>query len=308
MKVAISGFYDEVSPSLDKQIALVKSLGESYICPRVVDGKNIADYTYEEFMRDVKPRLDKAGVKFSSIGSPIGKVGVEDEEGFKKQLKQLATLIKIAEAMECRYIRMFSFFIPSDKDPAEYRDVVMDKLKQFVALTEGTDVILLHENEKGIYGDRFERCLDIYHTLDTPKLKLIYDASNYIQVGCDPNEAYIATRNYTVYYHMKDCDKETKVEFPLGLGSTDYKAIFDDLEARGYNGFMTLEPHTGKYALLRKPLYFLPFLRKTKPEFYPAFRKIDQKLGYGICKRVTRKDMFVMQYNNLKKLISEAEK
>lgn len=308
MKVTISGFYDEVSTSLDKQIELAKELGESYICPRSVDGKNIADYTYEEFMATVKPRLDKAGIKFSSIGSPIGKVGVEDEEGFNKQLTQLATLIKIAEAMECKYIRMFSFFIPEGKDPKDYRDIVMDKLKKFVALTEGTDVVLLHENEKEIYGDTYERCLDIYHTLDTPKLKLIFDASNYIQVGCDPNEAYLATRNYTVYYHMKDCDKETRVEFPLGLGSTDYPAIFADLEARGYNGFMTLEPHTGKYAVGRKFMYFVPFASKLKPEFYTAFRKIDAKLGYGAFKRVTRKDMFVMQYKNLKKFISEAEK
>ena len=34
MKVSISGFYDEVSSNLDEQIALVRELGEKYICPR----------------------------------------------------------------------------------------------------------------------------------------------------------------------------------------------------------------------------------------------------------------------------------
>ena len=50
MKVTISGFYDEVSLKLDKQIALLNELGEKYMCPRMLDGKNIADYTLEEFV------------------------------------------------------------------------------------------------------------------------------------------------------------------------------------------------------------------------------------------------------------------
>ena len=116
MKVTISGFYDEVSTNLDTQIALLNELGEKYLCPRLVDGKNIADYTVEEFVEKVKPRLDKYDIKFSSIGSPIGKVNIDDEAGFEKQLKQLKELVKICEVMDCKYIRMFSFFMPKDSE------------------------------------------------------------------------------------------------------------------------------------------------------------------------------------------------
>ncbi len=306
MKVTISGFYDEVSTNLDTQIALLNELGEKYLCPRLVDGKNIADYTVEEFVEKVKPRLDKYDIKFSSIGSPIGKVNIDDEAGFEKQLKQLNELVKICEVMDCKYIRMFSFFMPKDSDPAKYRNAVLDKLQQFLKVVEGTSVILLHENEKEIYGDNYERCLDLYHTINHPQFKLIYDASNYIQVGCDPNVAYEAVKEYTVYYHMKDCDGETNVEMPLGLGDTDYKAIFKDLESRNYEGFMTMEPHTQKYALGRRVMGFLPFLKFVKPDFYKGFRKIDKKLGVSLFKKITPKDVFVMQYNNLKKFLEEA--
>ncbi|MDE7373639.1 MAG: hypothetical protein K2N18_06215 [Clostridia bacterium] len=108
-KIAISGFYDEINSNLSTQIATIKELGESYLCPRNLDGKNIADFTFEEFKENVYPVLSKEGIKFSSIGSPIGKVGIDDEEGFAKQKKQLAELVKIAQLMECKYIRIFSF-------------------------------------------------------------------------------------------------------------------------------------------------------------------------------------------------------
>lgn len=109
-KITISGFYDEVSGDLQEQIKLMHELGETYMCPRTINNKNIADFTFEEFKRDIYPVLQKEGIKFSSIGSPIGKVGIDDEEGFAKQKKQLAELVKIAQLMDCKYIRMFSFY------------------------------------------------------------------------------------------------------------------------------------------------------------------------------------------------------
>ena len=308
MKVTISGFYDEVSSNLDEQIALVRELGEKYICPRRIDGKNIADYTAEEFAKSVKPRLDAAGIGFSSIGSPIGKVKIDDEEGFARQLRQLKELAEIAKMMNCRYIRVFSFFVPQNGDAAACRDKVMEKMKKFVEVVEGTDIILLHENEKKIYGDTADRATDVYESVNSPHLKLCYDASNFIQVGENPNEAFEKLKDKVVYYHIKDCDKETRVEVPMGLGSTDYKKIFDELAELGYEGFMTLEPHTAKYAVARKYVYFIPFARYIVPNFYKAFKYIDEKLGNTNSSVVTRKDVFVLQYKNLKKFIEEAGK
>ena len=93
--VKISGFYDEVSSDLETQCKLVKELGETYMCPRKVNGRNIASYTAEEFQREVKPTLDKYGVKFSSIGSPIGKIRWDDDDAYESQLRQLEELVKI---------------------------------------------------------------------------------------------------------------------------------------------------------------------------------------------------------------------
>ena len=92
----------------------------------------------------------------------------------------------------------------------------------------------------------------------------------------------------------------------MGLGSTDYKKIFDELEEMDYEGFMTLEPHTAKYAIGRKYVYYIPFARYIVPNFYKAFKYIDEKLVISKSANITRKDVFVLQYKNLKKFIEEA--
>ena len=147
----ISGFADEISFSLDDQISTLKSLNQHFMCPRCIDNKSIADYTVEEFEQNVLPRLKAANISFSSLGSPIGKNDVYDDDAYSAQLTKLAELVKIAKLMDCKYIRTFSFFI-KDGDYDKAFPTVVERVKGFLKLVEGTDIILLHENEKEITG------------------------------------------------------------------------------------------------------------------------------------------------------------
>ena len=298
----ISGFYDEVSSDLKKQLQVMAGLGEKYLCPRSVNGKNIADYTAEEFERDILPILNSAGVKLSSIGSPIGKIPLGDGAAYEAQKRKLKELIKIAKLTGCRYIRCFSFFAD---EPDKKSKAVTDRFRGFLELAEGSDIVLLHENEKKIYGDISRRVLELYQSLGHPLFKLCFDASNYVQCGEDPLKAYEATKAYTVYYHMKDCDGPAKIEVPLGTGDGKIKEIIADLTANGYDGFLTLEPHTAKYALLKIPYRFIPFNGLTA--IGKAFRKIDAERGIKALQKVSREEVFIWQHENLKKLIKEAE-
>ncbi len=299
----ISGFYDEASGDLNKQIALIKELGESYLCPRTLNGKNIASYTSEEFVRDIKPVLDENGIKFSSIGSPIGKVGIDDEEGFERQKKQLAELIKIAQVMQCGYIRVFSFFY-GKRDPDSVRDKVICRFKEFLKIAKGSGVKLMHENEKKIYGDTPERVLELYRELKCEELTLCFDASNYVQCNVEPLTAFDMLKEHTEYYHIKDCSR-FKVEVPVGTGEGRYREILAELKRRGYQGFLTLEPHTLKYSILKLPVYFVPFVPVALNNYFKAFRKIDRDMGVPFYKKVSAKEVFIWQYERLKKLLAE---
>ncbi len=298
--IHISGFTDEAAAGLDDQLALASSLGMKYICPRVVDGKNIAKYTPEEFEKALLPKLRQASIGFSSIGSPIGKIRWNSASGFEKQKEQLRNLIAIAEMTGCKYIRIFSFFVSKSFDDRKVYPVVLKKTRELLALAEGHDVTLLHENEKGIYGAVPERALKLYTDVAHPQFKLCFDASNYLQCGCDPYAAYERTREHTVYYHMKDC--ENGYEVPLGTGQGRIRDILTDLTARGYDGFLTMEPHTAKYALLRRVYNALPFLNKTAAAVY---RKVDRDRNLKPGDPVTARDVFLWQYENLTAMLGE---
>lgn len=308
MAIRISGFYDEVSSDLRVQLELMKKLGERYICPRNVNGKNIAEYTAEEFLTDVKPVLDEYGASFSSIGSPIGKIGLYDDEAYEKQCGQLRELVKIANAVNCRYIRIFSFHVDPKGDYAEYKPVVMKKLKGFRDIAEEGGVVLLHENEKKIYGDVPSRCLEIYEELGNDNFRLAFDASNFIQCGAKPAEAYALLKDYCVYYHVKDCSPEG-VEVPIGMGDGGYREMLADLVVnRGYDGFFTLEPHTAKYALLKNAfnvLFPIAALIPAVKNFHKVFLRIDKAYGIKRFEKVSREKVFVWQYEGLKKLLAE---
>ena len=155
--ILISGFADEIHPLLDEQLKVVRKLGMKYICLRAADGKGIADYTPEEFARSIQPRLEQAGIGISSLGSPIGKIGIHDEKAYALQLKQLENLCRICKLTGCKYIRIFSFWMPKGENPNSYTDLVLQKLEGFAAIARRYDVILIHENEKDIYGDTGER-------------------------------------------------------------------------------------------------------------------------------------------------------
>ena len=306
--VKISGFYDEITGNFEEQCKSVVALGEKYLCPRKVDGKNIADYTAEEFAKKIKPVMDKYGVSFSSIGSPIGKIGLYDEEAYNAQLSKLEELVKICSLTGCKYIRIFSFRT-GGKDYDKYFPEVVKKLKGYLQKVKGSDIILIHENEKRIYGDDPDRCVQLYKAIDDPQFKLCYDASNYIQCGYDPNECYEKVKEYCVYYHIKDCS-EYRVEVPVGLGKTDYVRLLKDLVVvRGYDGFMTLEPHTGKYADHKKLFQGLCWITWALPyvgKWHKVFRRIDKAKGLGRWQSVDRKTIFNWQYYGLKELLKQA--
>ncbi|MCR5741675.1 MAG: sugar phosphate isomerase/epimerase [Gammaproteobacteria bacterium] len=303
LNVKISGFIDEAAVSLDEQISIIKSLGEHYMCPRDIDGRNISTYTVEEFKNNIKPKLDEAGIKFSSIGSPIGKIDFDDEEGFIRQKEELKNLIDIAKLMGTKYIRIFSFYY-KDKNPDDIFDIVVKKLKEFLDIAKGSGVVLMHENEKYIYGDKAYRVLKLYDALKDDGLVLTFDASNYVQ--CDENvkEAFDKTIKYTKYIHIKDCGK-WKVEVPLGLGEGQYEYIFKRLNELNYSGFLTLEPHTFRYVLNKERVNKLDVREGEDLDYFNTFKMVDAKLGIEPDKYLTRKEVYLLQYKLLKEFLAK---
>ena len=85
-----SAFADEAGNSIEAQITALKRNDIRYIEPRSVDGSGIIFKTEDE-LRTIKGKLDEAGIRVNSLGSPIGKFPIESNlknicRTLKKQL------------------------------------------------------------------------------------------------------------------------------------------------------------------------------------------------------------------------------
>jgi len=237
----LSAFADEIDMDLQIQMNVLEEHDIHYIEMRGVNGKGLVEYTLDE-VEEIKKQLDKRRFKISAIGSPLGKIGINDD--FGPHLELFKHTLKIAKIIETNYIRMFSFFIPQGDDPEDYRDEVMNRWSQFIETAEGSGVVLLHENEKGIYGDTPERCLDLLETMKCDYFKAVFDPANFIQ--CDVEtypHAFELLKDYVIYMHIKDSLYSDHIIVPCGQGDGKIKEVLKELYNRNFEGFLSLEPH-----------------------------------------------------------------
>jgi sugar phosphate isomerase/epimerase len=238
---ALSGFGDEIDDDPVIQIAVLQALGANHLEVRSAWGTNIVDLDGDQLDR-LKALLDEAGMKVSAIASPIGKVDVSLP--VEHEVERLRRAANAAKVLDARYIRIFSFYYGRDQAAESIRDDVMDRMRALAAVAEENGVILLHENEKGIFGDIPERVLDLIETVGSPALKVAWDAANFVQVGVRPfDEAYAKLRPHLEYLQVKDARFEDSSVVPAGEGDGDLLRTVEALKADGYTGFASLEPH-----------------------------------------------------------------
>lgn len=243
--IILSGFSDEIAPELDLQLAAIREWGLSHIELRAADGVNVSDFSPEK-VKEVKNKLAGAGVSVSSIGSPIGKIGIEED--FSPHLEKLKCTLEIQKELGAPYLRMFSFYIPQGRAPEDFREEVLDRVGRMVEEAAAWDSVLLHENEKGIYGDNAPRCKELLEAFYGPHFKAVFDFANFVQVGQQTLPAYELLKPYVEYVHVKDAQWGTGAVVPAGQGDGHVKDILTDLIGGGWKGFLSLEPHLTDFA------------------------------------------------------------
>lgn len=232
MNFKLAAFADEADGRISEQIKAMKENCIEYLEIRCVDGENISDISKKK-AKEVRSLFDDAGLAVWSLGSPYGKIGINDN--FTSHLDKFKYGLELAEILGARHIRLFSFYVPSG-DEERYRDEVMNRLEQFILAARDSGIILCHENEKGIFGDIALRCEEIHKAF--PQLKAVFDPANFIQCGQDTIEAWKKLAPYIEYMHIKDAMADGSV-VPAGKGIGNLPYLL-----KNYNGnVLTLEPH-----------------------------------------------------------------
>ena len=238
-KFLFSAFADEASADILEQIAACKANGIDYIELRNVNGKNISNFTVEE-AKELKKLLDDNGIKVSSIGSHYGKIEITDD--FEPHFEAFKQTVEVAKVLETKYIRMFSFFFTKGQKIEDYKDEVYRRLDAMVDYANENGILCCHENEKGIYGDITERCVELAEHYGE-RMGCIFDPSNYIQCGCDTLEGFKLLKDKITYMHIKDCIAEIDTVVPAGEGDGHLEEILRMLDENEQVYFLSVEPH-----------------------------------------------------------------
>jgi sugar phosphate isomerase/epimerase len=271
----ISAFADEIDPDPLKQIDVLKSCGVRHIEFRSIYATNVLNLSDAQ-IAEFKSLLDKNGFKLSAIGSPIGKIKIDDP--FEPHLEKFKRAIHLCGVFGTRNIRVFSYYPPDgfDGDWSKYRGEVMSRMTKKCELAAKAGVRLVHENEHRIYGDSPERVTDLMSTLrkdfSADVIGAVHDPANFVFCGYDPWQGWLASKPWLVHFHIKDWKTGEAHGSIAGEGQGRVPEVIAD--AVNFDGFATLEPHL---------LGGGPTGGVTGPELFPkavaAFKKILDKAG-----------------------------
>lgn len=239
----ISGFSDEIASDILTQFKVLNRLGISFFEPRGINGKNISSLNDDD-VNELKEEMNEHGIKASSIGSPIGKIKLTDD--FDEHFELFKRTVKIAKMLETKYIRIFSFYHNGGEWSIDERAEVLRRLRTMISYAKENNIVLLHENEKDIYGDIAERCEDLMKELYCENFKAVFDPANFVQCGTDTRLAYEKLKQYVEYMHIKDALSESGRVVPAGIGDGNLEFIVTDF-LKNCGGFLSLEPHLGAF-------------------------------------------------------------
>ena len=237
-KFTLCAFADEASDSLTGQIDAMRENGVTMLELRSVDGENVSIISSAK-AKEIRKKLDTAGIQVWSIGSPSGKIGIKDD--FGPHLDQFRHMVELAEILGAFHYRLFSFY---GCEGASARDTVLERLSRFVEAAAGSGLVLCHENEREIYGEKAPQCLDIHCSI--PEIKAVFDPSNFIQAGQPTLEAWDILEPYVEYMHVKDAYSDGTV-VPAGEGDGNLPELLRRYAKIG-GKVLSLEPHLAVFS------------------------------------------------------------
>ena len=251
----LTGFTDEVSPSIGKQIEACRHLGWDSIDLRTLGEKNICHLSLPE-MDELMERLSSAGIRPICFGSTIANWSRTTAYSLKDEIEELKHAALLMRRAGTGAIRIMSY--KTDK-PVSVGDpsgiLIARRLKELSRVAEDEGITLFHENCETWGGQSFEHTLFLLDQIQSESFKLIFDTGNPPGTpdlrGEGPydyqrglpflKEVYSAVG----IVHIKDSVmKEGKLNYVWpGEGAGEIPEILSYLKKRNFSGPVSIEPH-----------------------------------------------------------------
>lgn len=238
MPFRLSAFADEISPDIQLQMDTLLENGIVFCCMRGANNKNVLDL--EEFqVKLARTQFHNRGIRFSAIGSPVGKGPVTGP--FEPDLEHLRKAARLAREFETKVIRIFTYCLPEGHTPPHQAEALR-RLKLLADAAKAEGVNLEVENESGHFADSAGRLLEALQHIASPHVRAAFDFANFVQAGDDPLKAWEKLKKQTVDFHIKDFRASDRCIVPAGQGNGCIREILQDALSTNWSGFITLEP------------------------------------------------------------------
>lgn len=251
------GIGDEAGNSLESQIRAVQELGWRRLELRglAVAGfpkANLHDLPEPAFERTVET-LAGAGVSAVCLGSTVMNWAKTLTTPFDVTRAELSRAIPRARRLGVQRIRIMSFK-PGDEEDAIPAEVIA-RVREVARQLRGEGLAPVHENCMNYGGMSPRHALELLAAV--PELEWVFDTANPLLnpdrsrphpwPRQNPWEFWVAVRERVTHIHIKDARwdaarGEAVYTWP-GEGDGQVARILGDAAARGYQGFVSIEPH-----------------------------------------------------------------
>ncbi|HYD53128.1 MAG TPA: sugar phosphate isomerase/epimerase family protein [Gemmatimonadaceae bacterium] len=234
----VSGFGDEIAPDLANQARSLSRMAIRFVEVRSVGGRNVASFDADEAKR-VRDGFAEHGIGICAVASPVGKADVRAP--FAAQVESLRGVLRAARILGTSRVRVFSFYVGGDH--ATHRAEVLRRMAHMAELAADAGCVLLLENERGVYGESPNQCLELLASVDRPSLRFTFDFANFAILGHSTLDAISRLAAYTTHFHVKDATASPPLVVPPGDGEGHIAEILRRASSAGFRGFVSLEPH-----------------------------------------------------------------
>ena len=260
--IQFTGISDEAGNALATQIQATRDLGWKHMemrnveVPGYANGNlhDIPEPAFEQFTAD----LAAADLSIAAFGSSIANWASQITDPFEVTLERVERAIPRMRCLGTRFVRVMSYAVLKDESGADLPDQMdaerFRRLREIKSRFDDAGLIMVHENCMNYGGMSISHAL---RTLDAvPGLRWVFDTCNPLfnedrdNPGHqqDPWAFYQAVKPAISHIHIKDgiydpIKKDCHYTLP-GEGHGDVARIIGDAIASGYDGFLSIEPHT----------------------------------------------------------------
>lgn len=118
-------------------------------------------------------------------------------------------------------------------------------IEHAVRIAESEKVRILIEPEPGLIIENSSQITEFLKSFDSKSIGMNCDLGHFYCVGEDPAQVVYQLIDYIGHFHLADISSDRVHNHLLpGMGSINFKDIFDAISSVGYQGFITVELYT----------------------------------------------------------------